>query len=57
MDEKTLVKLFYAGCGTIIACFALYLGYDGKLALLAVGGLFGGEKLIEKLMSLKIKSE
>ena len=30
-------------CGTAIAMFALWLGYDGYLALVAVGALFGVE--------------
>ena len=30
-------------CGTAITMFALYLGYDGYLALAAVGALFGVE--------------
>jgi len=30
-------------CGTAITIFALYLGYDGYLALLAVATLFGVE--------------
>jgi len=30
-------------CGTAIVMFALYLGYDGYLALGAVGALFGVE--------------
>jgi len=30
-------------CGTAITLFALYLGYDGYLALAAVGALFGVE--------------
>lgn len=50
MDEKTIVKLFYAGCGTVIACVALFLGFDGKLALMAVACLFGGEKILEKVL-------
>ena len=51
MDNKTLIKLFYAGCGTIISCVAMVLGFDGKLALTAVVCLFGGEKVLEKIIS------
>lgn len=30
-------------CGTAITVTALFLGYDGQLALIAVAGLFGVE--------------
>ena len=50
MDNKTIIKLFYAGCGTTIAVVAMFLGFDGKLALTAVALLFGGEKVLDKLL-------
>jgi len=49
-DRKLISKLFTLGCGTVIALYALHLGYDGTLALYAVVGLFGGEKLLEKIL-------
>ena len=54
MDEeqrKFLEKLVTMGLGTVVALYALYLGYDGYLALASVVALFGGEKALEKLLS------
>jgi len=56
MEDKTIVKLFTLGCATLIVLFAFYMGYDGQLATLAVLGLFGGEKLLEKLLD-RVKVE
>ena len=50
MEEKTIVKLGTMACGTFIACFALSQGHNGYLALVAVVALFGGEKVLEKLI-------
>jgi len=50
-DQKLISKLFTLACGTGIAAYAMHLGYDGHLALVAVVALFGGEKMLEKLLS------
>ena len=50
-DRKLISKLFTLGCGTGVSLYAMYLGYDGHLALVAVVALFGGEKMLEKLLS------
>lgn len=38
------------GCATAVTISALLMGYDGQLALIAIVGLFGGEKLLAKLL-------
>ena len=48
---KLISKLFTLGCGTGVSLYAMYLGYDGHLALVAVVALFGGEKMLEMLLS------
>ncbi|GAH91060.1 unnamed protein product [marine sediment metagenome] len=40
-------------CGTAITMFALWLGYDGYLALIAVGALFGVELYGQKKKEAK----
>lgn len=53
MDEETqkfYAKIVTLACGTAISLYALSLGYDGYLALVAVVALFGGEKALDKLL-------
>ena len=52
-----MVKMFTLACATLIVLFAFSMGYDGELATLAVLGLFGGEKLLGKVLDrIEIKS-
>ena len=54
MNEKTVVKLFTLGCAVVIVLAAMMMGHNGNLATLAVIGLFGGEKLLEKFLQIKV---
>jgi len=49
--QKLISKLFTLGLGGVIVIYAMSLGYDGYLAMIAVVALFGGEKALEKIIS------
>lgn len=57
MNENTIVKLFTLGCSVVIVLAAMIMGHNGNLATLTVIGLFGGEKLLEKFLQMKIVLE
>jgi len=48
MEELT--KIVALVCGTAIVIVALILGYDSTLAFLAIIALFGGEKILRRLI-------
>ena len=54
MDEQTqkfYSKIITLICGTCVSLYALSQGYDGYLALVTVVALFGGEKVLEKVLA------
>jgi len=50
LKESTIVKVTAIICSTIIVISAMYMGYDSHLAALAIAGLWGGEKVLKKLL-------
>ena len=57
MEDKTIVKLFTLGCAVLIVLVAFAMGHNSNLATLNVIGLFGGEKLLEKVLQIKVVIE
>ncbi len=55
MNDKTIVKLWTITSALIIVIVAFMLGYNGNLALYAIVGLFGGEKLLNRLLIVKFE--
>jgi hypothetical protein len=53
--QKLISKCFALGGGIVITLYALSLGYDSQLAMYAIVALFGGEKVLDKLLSKKVK--
>lgn len=50
-DRKLITKMTALIGGIALSAYALHLGFDGYLALVAIVALFGGEKVLEKLLS------
>jgi len=54
MKDETMIKMFTLGCAVLIVLVAFALGHNSNLATLTVIGLFGGEKLLEKFLQVKV---
>ena len=49
MKDETILKLTAMVLATLIVLVAFLMGYDGRLALIALVLLFGGEKLLARI--------
>lgn len=50
VEDATITKVVALLCATFITAFAVHNGHNGNLALYAVIGLFGGEKILGRLI-------
>ena len=57
MEDSTMLKMFTLGCAVLIVLVAFALGHNSNLATLTVIGLFGGEKLLEKFLQVKVVAD